>query len=282
MERTFSNKVRSELHFSATLLPYLLLANNYAGMRALFRSIEPFKDVNLDSDEIEIVTELYPIRDVGDSQGDETVKESVPDLFLRIGRFVLLIEAKFFTFPAEKEVVEQIKAQREAIEHVRPLTGYDELCEFHYLALTVHDLGSFSSSDTDMSHMTWDKVIDVIKPVINDTNSEETIQVLNDLACAINRANEEKGETGAIDYEICDSIQELVRRGPELLENGYFYVGFQGRSGALQNARVDQLEKRHHYKYSRQPWSKNWLPMEEVISHYLKLKAKDAKGRLDE
>ena len=273
MKYTFSNTARSERHFSAMLLPHLLLSNDHAGMRALFGSIGPFKGVNLDSDDIEYVAELNPIRDLGESLTDFEVKPSISDLFLRIGKYALVIEMKFFTFPTGAKIFEQMAAQREVIQSVMTRFCYDD-CSFHYLALTSHEINDFPKSDADMSHKTWREVISVLEPVVMTANSPDGNQVLEHLKLAVIRSEQER--RGGVEQGRCKTIQELLRRAPELLEDGYRYVGYQGGKQKLSEAIIETLETRDHYKYSSvQPGNGNWLPMDEVISHYLRLKALD-------
>ena len=40
MKKSFSGTARSERHFTALLLPHLLMSNNFAGARALFERLE--------------------------------------------------------------------------------------------------------------------------------------------------------------------------------------------------------------------------------------------------
>ena len=279
MNTTFSERVRSERHFSSFLLPHLLLANDYGGMRALFRSVDLFKEVDLDSDDIEIVAEINPIRDVGD-KSDRKRKQSVPDLFLRIGKNVLVIEAKFFTFPTGELIVEQIRTQREAIERVRPRTNYGDY-DFHYLALTIHRPNDFPMTEKCMSHMTWDQVIEVIEPAVNAAESLATSRMLKVLSHAVKRANKKLKKKGVIRYKHCKTIQELLSRASEFLENGYLYIGFDGGISALHDSTVSELEGRPHFKYSFEQWSDNWLPIHEVVSHYLEKKAEDSERRVN-
>lgn len=272
MKNTFSDTARSERHFSAMLLPHLLLANDYAGMRALFRSLESFNGADVDSNDIEIVAELNPIRDIGGPPNDSKMKRSVPDLVIRIAKNVLVIEAKFFTYPGTDDIVEQMTTQRLAIESVIARTGYTS-CSFHYLALTAHELDEFPNG-TGVSHVTWQQVVSILEPVVDAANSRDLEHVLTKLKHAVRRSEEEQAETGSVEDGRCKTIQELLHCAPELLDQGYRYVGFTKGANQLSRSTVEELEERGHYKYSRhQPNNGNWLPMQEVILRYLDLKA---------
>ena len=64
MENSFSGTARNERHFTASLLPHLLMSNNFAGARALFGRLGLGSGQGLDPSDIEIVADLNPIRDV--------------------------------------------------------------------------------------------------------------------------------------------------------------------------------------------------------------------------
>ena len=64
MATTFSRTARSERHFTALLLPHLLMSNNFAGSRALFKKLGLYEGKAFDPSDVEIVAELNPIRDV--------------------------------------------------------------------------------------------------------------------------------------------------------------------------------------------------------------------------
>ncbi|MCZ0954060.1 MAG: hypothetical protein OXQ89_00070 [Rhodospirillaceae bacterium] len=155
MANSFSGTARSERHFTALLLPHLLMSNNFAGARALFRRLDLDSGQAPDSSDIEIVAELNPIRDVvgrvtdGNTADSEKQSQVVPDLFIRIGGSALVIEAKFFTHPSGSYVAAQLCSQREAIEAVRPQHSEYARCSFHYLALTVLPLDDVAEWPND-------------------------------------------------------------------------------------------------------------------------------------
>lgn len=273
---TFSGEARTERHFSALLLPHLLMSSNFAGFRALFEELKLCEGEEFDADDIEIVAELNPIRDIAartdEFEHEEALSERqgqvVSDLFLRMGDSALVIEAKFFTHPSASKVADQLKAQREAIEKVLPRTQYNG-CRFHYLALTVEELVDLGDGDTNsnMKSITWSRVISVLKPVVDVDGGRDTVYALGKLEDAVERAKKRPArEEGR-----CRSINELLEKAPWLLEEGYRYIGFKGGEGALANATVKDMENRDHYKYSSRK-SKNWVPLHSVISHYLKKK----------
>jgi len=118
---TFDRVARAERYFADTLLPHLLMAHEFMGLKLLFRHVLSQVDFSQFPDDFELVTELDPLRD--GSVGNETVRTlyrdlgrvTVPDLFVRWDRYCLVIEAKFFTDPADDELTEQVSLQRKAI-----------------------------------------------------------------------------------------------------------------------------------------------------------------------
>ena len=130
MAISFSRTARSERYFTALLLPHLLMSNDYAGARALFEQLGLGSGQVSDFSDIEIVAELNPIRDVlplvSGANGTSTrgQGQAVPDLFLRIGESVLVVEAKFFTHPSASDVANQLRSQKKAIDEVLTGTKY--------------------------------------------------------------------------------------------------------------------------------------------------------------
>lgn len=277
MATTFSRTARSERHFTALLLPHLLMANNFAGRRALFEELGLSDGKAIDPRDVEIVAELNPIRDVGGRAADSSAAsrreqgQVVPDLFLRIGDSALVMEGKFFTHPSASAVADQLRSQREAINRVLPKPEY-ERCTFHYLALTVLPLDGPAEWDANASRRTWSDVISVLEPVVDAASSPDTAYALEELRDAVKRSRAEV-ETSSKEQGRCESIEALLQQAKELLANGNRYIGFVGGKRALANATVEDMEKRHHYKYSDCQPNKNWIPLHSVISHYLKLKA---------
>ena len=277
MATTFSRTARSERHFTALLLPHLLMSNNFAGSRALFKKLGLYEGKAFDPSDIEIVAELNPMRDVvGRSTNPNAAPpgeqgQVVPDLFVRIGDSALSIEAKFFTHPSAWAVAYQLRSQRKAIEMVLPHTKY-ERCTFHYLVLTVLPLDDLAEWDANTSRMTWSEVIKVIETVINADSSPDAAYALEELRDAVKRSSEE-ANTSSKERGRVGSVEELLQQAKKLLDEGYRCIGFVGGERALANATVKDMEERNHYKYSDCQPSKNWIPLHLVICYYLKLRA---------
>lgn len=278
MENVFSRTARRERHFTALLLPHLLMSNNFAGARALFASLGLDSGQAPDSSDIEIVAELNPIGHVvgrvtdGNTADPKKHKQVVPDLFIRIGGSALVIEAKFFTHPSGSDVARQLSSQRDAIDEALPHTEYSG-CRFHYLALTVLPLDDVAEWPNDSSRRTWSEVISVLEPVVGTNGGADTVYSLEMLKDAVERSRGEA--TSSNERGRVTSIEKLLKKAITLLKSGYRYVGFIGGEQELRTYTVEDFEERSHYKYSDcQPTNNNnWLPLHSVVSRYLKLKA---------
>ena len=279
MDSNFSGTARSERHFSALLLPHLLMSNNFAGARALFEHLGLGSGDVLDPSDVEIVAELNPIRDVAGRVTDADAthpgeqRQVVPDLFLRVGGSALVIEAKFFTHPSASTVANQLNAQRVAIDRVLPHTEYDWR-SFHYLALTVLPLDDHIEWQANSSRMTWSEIISVLESVVGTDSSVGTVYALEALRDAVDRSSLE-AVTSSNEIGRVTSIEQLLEKSSYLLESGYRFVGFVGGKQALAVATVEDMEKRTHYKYSDCQSNKNWLPLHKILSRYLKLKTEE-------
>jgi hypothetical protein len=140
---------RTERYYTATLLPYVLLHETFAGLRA-FLGVLKNKDIHAISVQtgepialngegsfahVELISEMGLVRDVRFYspwlEGLEDIKlenaERIrPDLVIIADGLLIVIEAKFFQGTNSKNKIhEQIRAQREVIKKiVLPFPGY--------------------------------------------------------------------------------------------------------------------------------------------------------------
>ena len=66
---------------------------------------------------------------------------------------------------------------------------------------------------------------------------------------AVDRSIQETN-TSSNEKDRVKSIQELLEKARGFLESGNRYIGFQGGERALNNATVEDMETRDHYKIS--------------------------------
>jgi len=270
---TFDGTARAERYFADTLLPHLLLAHEFAGLKLLFRHVLSHVDFSQLPDDFEIVTELDPLRD--GSVGNEAVRAkyrdigrvAVPDLFVRWERYCLVIEAKFFTDPADEDLSVQIKLQRKAIATIREHTKYgDESYRFEHVILGIRPC------QIEEAHsITWDELCDVIlDPVLAcpEHDLRYCQQIFRD---AIARAKREQEAVGRIKFTKM-KFAELMENLSTLIQQQKVYIGFVGGERQLANATLEELETRSHYKVSNKRWSENWITLDKFLHRVFQLK----------
>lgn len=259
----FDRTARAERYFVGSMLVHLLMANNFHGLKKLFREIfkdEITPDINSSTD-YEIVSELDALRD-GSVQNNavkklyrELRRVAVPDLFLRWSTKCLVIEAKFFTDPSGGDLVKQINLQKEAIEHVKAYTKYKDFF-FKYSALTANPQGPFLG---DVYELSWEELL----VWITDKNSasEDELYAHDILRCALDRlANEVKAGNG-ITFEKL-KFDQLMDNIPRLIKEKKIYIGFTGGISALMESELEELESRSHFKVSDIRWTDNWISLD--------------------
>ena len=275
MEIRFDQVARAERHFTAAMLPHLLMANDFSGLIKLFKylGIAPENRSSLD---IEVVAELDAIRDgsVYNRSVKEIFKEvkrlAVPDLFLRWGNSILIVEAKFFTNPDFKAIENQVKLQVEVIKIIKPHTIYAKNFIINHLVLTIKPQNR-DGSDPSITALfaTWGELIELFdqdrEPISSDLK-----YVIRQLRDSISRAEDElsgKAKTN-IEWERFNSFKELVQAIPRLIEENKIYIGFKEGAQALMEMSHTDIENRNHYKASDFPWSKNWIKLDLILEQY--------------
>lgn len=271
----FDKVARSERYFTASLLTHLLMFNDFSGAKSLLGFF--FADYE-ESDEIEIVSELDPLRD--GSVINRDVKEkfkkmgriAVPDLFIRIGKNILVLEAKFFSEPNITDLKNQMNLQIKAIEEVKSQTKYVD-CNMLHCLLTINEINFKESKD--FRTITWDKILEII----NEANKVKTITndfsySLEKIKNAIIRAKNEL-QSPSRKTVICErypSLKELLKDIQRLIDEGKIYFGFTGGENVLMKTKISLLNTRDHYKISDVRWTDNWLTLDLLIKRLIQEK----------
>ncbi|GIC79258.1 hypothetical protein [Moritella sp. F3] len=271
----FDETARSERYFTATLLSHLLMVNEFAGLKALFKKLNIMPDNTLSAD-IEIVTELDPLRDGAKAKGNikdifkERGRVAVPDLFLRWGNQILVIEAKFFTAPTVVALADQVTKQHDAIAMILDETQYSH-CEIKCALLTVNEVRDEDELLSGISQLTWTGVIDILRDTLGEEHQSNIDYCFKILENAVKRSEKELISNVA-DYRLIANIGELLKALPELIVSEELFVGYTGGIDALEIAELATLEQRKHYKVSRLQPNSNWVRIDVVIKKYLDLK----------
>ncbi len=268
----FHDVARSERYFTATLLPHLLMADGFRGIKLLFKYI--FDDKINEPDDFEIVTELDPVRDgsVYNSNIKKIFKESgriaVPDIFIRWGMRILAIEAKFFTQPTADELNEQIKLQWDALSAIISSTHYD-LENIHQCLLIINE--PIGKIDSQIKILTWSEILDLLTSHNMDLLSNDNKYAFDILRNSIKRAKKELAKTTDVTYSIINDIETLVSQMPSLIESGNIWVGF-SEGIELDTIDLNYLRQRDHYRVSDKKYTSNWIRIDELITKYISLK----------
>lgn len=267
----FDETARTERYFVGTLFSHLLLADNFTGLRNLFKHVFGTESCFKLPDDFEIVSELDPLRDgsVINSKVKVLYQEfkrvAVPDLFLRWSHLCLVIEAKFFTDPAADDLHEQIYLQREAITKVKPYVFYKDF-DIRFAVLTVKPINKLSTEN--LTHLVWDEVLDVIDQ--GSTSSKDVVYTRTTIRNALVRATSDL-RTSKITFEKM-GFDDILLKLPHLVAQGKIYVGFTGGTAALYNSTLSLLQNRSHYKVSDTRWSDNWITLDQFLRRVFELR----------
>lgn len=270
----FHDVARSERYFTATLLPHLLMANGFEGTKLLFKYILQDDKIN-EKDDFEIVTELDPLRDASLLNKDIHVlykdngRVAVPDICIRWGSHVLVIEAKFFTLPYWEDLEYQVNEQKRAIDLVISNTNYNKNKITYCLLLVEKPTGTKNNS---ILTFTWSEIIELLENNISQNISIDTRYSIEIIKQSIKRAKKEFEKQPKIKYIKIKTIEELIERMPVLISKGTIWVGF-SEGLSLDIIDLDYLKNRSHYKVTDDPGnSNNWIRIDELITKYLDLR----------
>jgi hypothetical protein len=268
----FDEVARSERYYTSCILPLLLAHDDFHLLKELFTVIFKMKNVNRLKNDFEIVTELDPLRDGSVNNSNikklytEKKRLAVPDLFLRWDNLIIVIEAKFFTFPTEEEISFQIAKQKDAIGLVLPETIYGK-ANIVFAALTINQLAS-----KDYECITWQYIFDLASNLFK-SHPDQIKYALRILSDAISRASKRKKPSN-VHFKKYQSLSELIEDLPTLLAKKEFYFGFSEGLEELNNMTLSDLNNRNHYRVSNEKFTENWLPIDQLIKRYIELNAK--------
>lgn len=132
----FDDLCRSERYFTATLLPAVLIHNDFAGLRSFIGDVdkkakrerfEPGDPVardnpNYDFQNIELITEFHIWRDLNFANlplpQDAPEKRDAPDLVILAGQELIVCEGKFFSEFGRHDLNQQLCSQRLQVRHL--------------------------------------------------------------------------------------------------------------------------------------------------------------------
>ncbi|MCC6864963.1 MAG: hypothetical protein IT280_02255 [Ignavibacteria bacterium] len=272
-ELVFDSSARSERYFTSLILPHILMCNDFYFLKVLFCKILNKTDfVKMTDPDIEIVSELDPVRDCSFHNIDirnifiEEKRIAVPDLFLRINNQIIIIEAKFFTHPSNKDLKKQIGMQQIAINKVLKYTKYKK-ANIQYCLLTTLKTNKFNNN---VYMFTWDDMIKLIKDNLVKPISKDFYYSLDVLCNSVERAKKSLKPVGKITFKKF-KFNELMQNLSNLINNNQIYVGIDGGLNKIEKLSLIDIQNRSHYKVSDSKWSDNWITIDNLIKRYIEL-----------
>jgi len=275
MRIRFDEAARTEKHFTCAILPHLLMCEDFSGLKKLFGLLNICPE-RVESEDFEVVAELEPLRDgaIGNGTIDKFRREhgrlAVPDLFLRWANSILIIEAKFFTYPNLEKLTSQVKAQVDAIAMIRDETIYDHTFTFTHLILTVpgfHPEALKSVTDS-IRFLTWNDIFELLDAQPRPGSKDYTY-ALQLLRAAIGRSKPVLPRSD--DKERFKSLADLILARPRLEQEGKTFIGFEGGARKLERTSLSVLENRVQYLASAHRDNPNWIPIETFFQYHASL-----------
>lgn len=139
----FDDCIRSERYFTATLLPYLLFEDNFAGLKAFVALLEsrthsehdaagkkkPRVAPKFDYSDPEVITEFHIARDlhhyggslassVAEDLDEGPEKRDAPDVVIVLGKEMIVVEGKFFVGFSASDLQAQLRSQKRQVRHL--------------------------------------------------------------------------------------------------------------------------------------------------------------------
>lgn len=153
MQKAFHNYCRSEKFFSATLLSYLFLSDNFKGLKDFFKYLNnnfmyplcnnELKKIDIESiinfQDIHYTTEMNVIQDL--IYGKQFIntnsfirkkgKEAIPDIIAVVDNIILIIEVKYYTNYHEHGIYIQMENQKYIFDVLKDFYGKMDMEELH-------------------------------------------------------------------------------------------------------------------------------------------------------
>ena len=153
MKRAFHEYCRSEKFFSATLLSYLFLNNNFEGLKKFLIYLneksffalhgdgirKPIDDETITIGEVHFATEMNVMQDFihngylinPTSLTKKTKGEAIPDIISVIGTIILIIEVKYYSNYYESKLSQQLDQQKYIFDILKEFYGKEDMGLLH-------------------------------------------------------------------------------------------------------------------------------------------------------
>ena len=250
------------------------MSDDFKGLKALFRN--RFGDDRCASlqNVFEVVSELDPLRDGSKyctstrEQFVEHKRVAVPDVFLRWDTIILIIEAKFFTYPSAEDLENQVSLQKKAIKLVLNSTAYVN-CDIHFALLTIPLVSIDDFNDKTIHLFTWDDIMLLLGKAFEQKRSSDVDYCFSTINTSIERA---RPASSKVNFDTYRELSGLLEDLSKLIAKGKIYFGFSEGLEKLRTMSMQELENRDHYKVSKEQPTNNWYPIDLLISRIVELR----------
>ena len=276
----FDDRVRSERYFTATLLPAILLHDNFRGLRAFLALLEDRailrngsptergpdgeavprlqQTLTWSPETVELMTEVHIARDLAQlpspswGESSEPEKRDAPDLVIVLDGELVVCEGKFFGKYNLNALNAQLRSQRHQIGYLwndRP-----ELRVYRHVAILPYNQSP--NPDCDIV-LTWDEIGNLAASVLTPAH-----YVTKRLRAASKRLPPLNGSGRTTNYEgklSLGAVLDLCRQHGDDIQ-----VGHEGGLADLWEKAIRHLEDKPwkwRYPYTPGPIiPRNWIP----------------------
>ncbi len=276
---------RTERYYTATLLPYLLLYNNFEGVLKFLRWLENKKVYALDAisdtpcslgarqriSHIELITEMDIVRDVKfysrfipglRSINTNKAPSLRPDIVILTNSLVLVIEAKFFhNVNSVNDIRNQLSEQKKVIKSI--LLNFPGYSFDRYSQIFLAERTGFSEQDLNCQGvLTWSDIRDFSLELLGKSHyvSKRLARAVQ-MYSATNQYSSDSN-TDSVNYVSKLPFGEIIRKIEDVGDD--IIIGFQGGISELWLANLEALRKRKYkWDYREKPIGKknpeNWI-----------------------
>lgn len=145
MINPFHNYCRSEKFFSATLLSYLFINNNFHGLKKFLLFLQNQNGLHIedltetDIKRVHYATEMNLLQDFAfyrksihpNSLSRKSHKESIPDIVTVINNIIIIIEAKYYSNFSENSLSQQLSNQKYVFDLIKDFYSNPYMTEIH-------------------------------------------------------------------------------------------------------------------------------------------------------
>jgi hypothetical protein len=268
---------RTERYYTATLLPYILFHESFAGLRAFLRMLADKQICALDAEtyapvalncggplaNVELITEVGLVRDAKfysswiDGLEDIELKDAEelrPDLVIIADDLLVVLEAKFFLDSiSQTQIRKQLLNQREAIRKVYlrfPGYGFRQYCHLFLSAKPPVSAEAIGCQGV----LSWDDIRHLAEQVLGKEHyvTERLTRALE----WYGHTTDKQGTDGS-NYRGKESLQEILRMCEQ--KGNAVQISFTGGARAMETARPERLRTRR-FKWD---WTENPIGRKE-------------------